>query len=570
MSGCQKGRLPGFIMEFLTKFTGGNEIAQAVLILSLISIAGLALSAIKFRGIGLGITGVLFSGLFFGHFGWHINQEVLEFVREFGLILFVFTIGLQIGPGFFASLKKQGLPANICAATIVIGGAGLTLVLAWLMGIHPFAAAGLFSGATTNTPSLGAAQQALAVIPGIDASVKALPALAYAVAYPGGVFGIIVCILLLKAVFRIDPGQELTAYETERRSQTPPLKRRNLKITNTNLDGLPIGGIPGLKETGITISRLRSAGGEEVRVAAPDEVVHVGDTILAVGTVEALDSFQRIVGEVSDLNLLDGSSHILFKRIIVTHKAALGKSLRQLALHTTYNAVVTRIQRGELEMAADPDTKLQFGDTLQVVGDKQGLDQAAALLGNSPKDLGHTNFLPVFVGIALGVAAGLIPIALPGLPVPVRLGLAGGPLVMAIVLSRIGQIGSVVWYMPAGANLALREMGIVLFLACVGLKAGSKFIPTLLSPAGVSWLIAGFCITLLPILIVGVLARVFFKMNYVALSGIIAGSMTDPPALAFANTLVKSDAPSVAYASVYPLTMLLRILCAQVLILLFS
>lgn len=557
-------------MGFLTHFTGGNEIALAVLVLSLISVVGLALSAIKFRGIGLGITGVLFSGLFFGHIGWHISPEVLEFVREFGLILFVFTIGLQIGPGFFASLKKQGLPANLCAAAIVIGGAGLTVLMAWLMGINPFAAAGLFSGATTNTPSLGAAQQAMAMVPEIDAATKALPALAYAVAYPGGVFGIILCIILLKTLFRIQPDQELAAYESERRSKSPPLKRRNLRITNVNLDGLPIGRIPGLRETGINISRILGKDSPEARVATQDEIVHTGDTILAVGTVESLDSFQRIVGELSEINLLDSSSHILFKRIIVTHKAALGKSLRQLALHTTYNVVATRIQRGELEMAAEPDMKLQFGDTLQVVGDKQGLAQAADLLGNSPKELGHTNFLPVFLGIALGVAAGLIPIALPGLPVPVRLGLAGGPLVLAIILSRVGQIGPLVWYMPAGANLALREMGIVLFLACVGLKSGSKFIPTLLSPEGVSWLIAGFCVTLLPILIVGVIARVFLKMNYVALSGIIAGSMTDPPALAFTNTLVKSDAPSVAYASVYPLTMLLRILCAQVLVLLFS
>lgn len=557
-------------MGFLTQFTGTNEVALAVLVLSIISVAGLSLSAIKFRGVGLGITGVLFAGLFFGHIGWHINQEVLEFVREFGLILFVFTIGLQIGPGFFASLKKQGLPANLCAAAIVIGGAALTVGVAWVLGINPFAAAGLFSGATTNTPSLGAAQQALAIVPGITAEAKALPSLAYAVAYPGGVLGIIVCIVILRALFRIQPADELKAFESERRGATPPLKRRNLVITNPNLEGLPIADVPGQRETGITISRFQRAGCPDVRVAASDEILHVGDTILAVGTVEALDSFQRIVGARSEINLLDSASHIFFQKIIVTHKAPLGKSLRQLALHTTYNVVVTRIQRGELEMAADPDTRLQFGDTLQVVGDRQGLDQAAGLLGNSPKDLGHTNFLPVFVGIALGVAAGLIPFTIPGLPVPVRLGLAGGPLVLAILLSRIGQIGRVVWYMPAGANLALREMGIVLFLACVGLKAGSKFIPTLLSPEGAAWLVGGFCITLLPILIVGILARLVLKMNYVALSGIIAGSMTDPPALAFANAMLKSDAPSIAYASVYPLTMLLRILCAQLLILLFS
>ncbi len=556
-------------MELLTQFTGGNEVAQAVLVLSVISVTGLALSGIKFRGVGLGSTAVLFAGLFFGEIGWHIRPEVLDFVREFGLILFVFTIGMQIGPGFFASLKKGGLPANLCAAAVVIGGAGLTVLIAWLLGIGPVAAAGLFSGATTNTPALGAAQQALAVVPGVDASAKALPALAYAVAYPGGVFGIIFCILLLRVMFGIRPERELEAFERERRGVQSPLNRRNLLITNPNLDGLAIGAIPGLRETNITISRVQHAGSEAVCVATPDAIIHTGDTILAVGSVNALEDFRRIVGEHSDADLMVLSPHILFQRAIVTKKQVLGKTLRQLELHTTYNVVVTRFMRGDVEMPADHDTRLHFGDTLQVVGDQQGLEQVVALLGDSPKALLTTNFLPVFLGLALGVAVGLIPFAIPGLPVPVRLGLAGGPLVVAIALSRIGHIGRVVWYFPAGVNQALRELGIVLFLACVGLKAGSQFIATLLSPQGLTWLLAGFCITLLPILVVGIVGRAVLKMNYVTLSGIIAGSMTDPPALGFANALLKSDAPSEAYASVYPLTMLLRIICAQLLILVF-
>ncbi|MDX2079199.1 MAG: putative transporter [Terrimicrobiaceae bacterium] len=557
-------------MEVLSRLTGGNAIAEAVLALSIISVVGLALAAIKFRGVGLGVTGVLFAGLFFGHIGWKIEEEVLHFVREFGLILFVFTIGLQIGPGFFASLRRQGLPANICAAAVVIGGALLTVFLAWIAGIHPFAAAGLFSGATTNTPSLGAAQQALAMVPGTDPATRALLALAYAVAYPGGVLGIILCIVLLRVLFRIDPATELEAFEIERRSHAPVLKRRNLLITNSNLDGLAIGKIPGLRETGIILSRVQSAGSDEVRVASQETVIRVGDTVLAVGSDDALDSFQRIVGGLSERNLLETNSSIQQRRIIVTHKSPLGKSLRQLAIHTAYGVVVTRIQRGEFEMAADPDMRLQFGDTLHVVGDAQGLDQAAALLGNAPKELAHTNFLPVFLGVALGVAAGLVPIAVPGLPVPVRLGLAGGPLVVAILLSRLGRIGPIVFYMPPNANLALRELGIVLFLACVGLKAGERFVPTLLSPDGLTWLAAGFCVTLVPILLVGIIARLTLRMNYTALSGIVAGSMTDPPALAFSHAMLKSDAPSISYASVYPLTMLLRILCAQVLILIFS
>lgn len=557
-------------MTLLQQLAGSNEVALAVLVLSIVSVFGLALSAIKVRGIGLGITGVLFSGLFFGHLGWHIDDAVLQFMKEFGLILFVFTIGLQIGPGFFSSLKQQGLPTNLCAAAIVLGGASVTIVAGWILGIHPFASAGLFSGATTNTPSLGAAQQAIAMLPGLEPGSKSLPALAYAVAYPGGVLGIIVCIVALRAIFRIRTDEEVVEFEKARRSQTPPLKRRSLTVTNANLNGLTIARIPGLRDSGVVISRIQHTENGEVHVATGGETVHTGDTILAVGTKEGLDDLQRIVGTRSENDLLNNASGILYRRIIVTRKEPLGKSLRQLALHTTYGVIVTRIQRGDLEMAGSPETRLQYGDTLQVVGDQQGLDQAAALLGNSPKDLGHTNFLPVFLGLALGVTAGLIPLAIPGLPVAVRLGLAGGPLVIAIILSRIGQIGRVVWYMPEGANLALRELGIILFLACVGLKAGSKFIPTLMSPQGLSWLVAGFCITVIPLLVVGVIARLVMRMNFVTLCGLIAGSMTDPPALAFANAMTKSDAASVSYAAVYPFTMLLRILCAQLLVLLFG
>jgi putative transport protein len=550
-------------MNLLHHLTGGNEVAQAVLVLSIVSVAGLALSALRIKGVGLGITGVLFSGILFGHLGWQIDEGVLHFVKEFGLILFVFTIGLEIGPGFFASLRDQGLPLNLCAAAIVLGGAALTALLGWILGIAPFACAGLFSGATTNTPSLGAAQQAITMIPG--AAGKSLPALAYAVAYPGGVLGIIVSILLLKGMFRIHPEREAAAFAEERRGNSPILRRRTLIVRNPNLDGLSLHEIPGRHETGVVISRIRTPGGE-TRVAVGDEVLRTSDLILAIGTEESLESFQRIVGDRSEEDLTDPTDRIQFRRIVVTRKEPLGKSLRQLGLHTAYGVVVTRIQRGEVEMTADGDSRLQFGDTLQVVGKSTGLDQAGAMLGNSRRELGITHYLPVFLGIALGVALGLVPVALPGLPVPVRLGLAGGPLVAAILLARIGRIGRLVWYMPGGANLALRELGIILFLACVGLKAGSQFLETLMSPQGAAWLGAGFCITVIPLIAVGTVARILMRMNYVTLCGLIAGSMTDPPALAFANSMVRSDGASVSYAAVYPLTMLLRILCAQLLV----
>lgn len=553
-------------MNLLQQLTGTNEVALTVLILSIVTIVGLGISTLKIRGIGLGITGVLFSGLLFGHLGWHLEDSVLQFVKEFGLILFVFTIGLQIGPGFFSSLRHQGLPVNLCAAAIVLIGALVTVLSGWLLGIHPFAGAGLFSGATTNTPSLGAAQQAISMLPGIEPGTKTLPALAYAVAYPGGVLGIILSIVVLRAVFRVDTKAESKALQESH--LIPPLKRRSLTVTNPGLEGLTIAQIPGLAGGGIVISRIQHADTGELKVAGGGEVLHQGDTLLAVGTKAALDDFQHVIGTRSENDLLNGASGILYRRIIVTRKSPLGKSLRQLALHTKLGVIVTRIQRGDLELPGSPDIRLQYGDTLQVVGDAEGLGEAEKLLGNSPKDLGHTNYLPIFIGLALGVLAGLIPLAIPGLPVAVKLGLAGGPLVIAILLSRIGQIGPVVWYMPEGANLALRELGIILFLACVGLKAGSKFFSTLMSPEGASWLLAGFCITVIPLLVVGILARLLLKMNFVTLSGMIAGSMTDPPALAFANAMTDNGSASISYAAVYPFTMLLRILFAQLLVLL--
>lgn len=557
-------------MDWLDGITAGNAVAQTLLILSIIAVVGLALSAIKVRGIGLGVAGVLFAGLFFGHIGWSADVHVIHFVREFGLILFVFTIGLQIGPGFFASLKKQGLQANLCAAAIVFGAVGVALGLSRLFGVSPMAAAGLFSGATTNTPSLGAAQQAMTTLPGLSAEVMAMPALAYAVAYPGGVFGIILTILLLRKVFNIDPAKELASFEADRLDKGPSVRRINLRVTNENLQGITLTELLEMPRLEIAVSRYRSVDDSTVRVPKMDDRVKCGDVLLAVGREDALERFRVLVGTVADEDLMEVPTRIEYRRLVLTSKTALGKSLQQLALNTIYNVVVTRVIRGGVEMTASPGLKLQFGDRLQVVGDPLALDQASKVLGNSRKVLGHTNFLPIFAGIALGVLAGLIPIALPGLPVPVRLGLAGGPLIVAILLSRIGRIGSVVWYMPEGANLALRELGIVLFLACVGLQAGGKFMDTLLSKDGLAWWGIGLCITMIPIGVVGFFARAILKMNFVNLSGLIAGSMTDPPALAFANLLSKSDAPSVAYASVYPLTMLLRILCAQLLVLVFA
>ena len=552
-------------MPDLQSLAQSQPVAWAVLILSVVAVSGLAFGSLKIRGVGLGTAGVLFSGIVFGHFGWRIEPGVQHFVKEFGLILFVFTIGLQLGPGFFAAFRRNGLPLNALAASIVLLGAGGSWIVGRWFGIDPLAALGLFSGATTNTPSLGAAQQVIATMTGLDPARASLPALAYAVSYPAGIAGIIASLLILKLLFRISPESEAAAFAARTQPKSPPLSRLNLVLENRNLDGLRLSEIPGRRETGVIVSRISRAGTGIAEAADEDRVLHVGDILLAVGQAEALDSFRRIVGSISEVDLLKASGPVTFRRVLVTHPEVLGRSVGELALNDRFEVTVTRVTRADLEMGAVPDLKLQFGDQLQVVGEAANLDRAAALLGNSLKELNSTHFIPVFTGIALGVIVGLLPLAIPGLPVPVRLGLAGGPLIIAILLARIGHFGPLVWHMPITANLAFRELGITLFLAAVGLGAGEHFFGTVFAPAGLAWLGAAVLIAMVPLLLVGWIARTRLKLDFMSISGLLSGAMTDPPALAFACAIAKADSPSVAYATVYPATMLLRILMAQLL-----
>lgn len=554
-------------MNWIFELHASHPVAHAIGALALVSLTGLAFGNLKLRGIGLSSAGVLFAGIVFGHFadqmGQPVDHHLLDFVREFGLVLFVFTIGLQLGPGFLASLRQQGMKLNGLAAAIVLSGAATAALMGWLLHIDFAAVLGLFSGATTNTPSLGAAQQALASLPTVGAERAALPALAYAVSYPLGITGIITSLLVVKKWFAIDLNHERAAFAAEQHRDLEPLERRTLIIENPNFDNVPLSEVPGRRETGVNISRLRSAGGDQVRTPRGDTILHRGDTLLAVGTRAALDRFQRIIGRKSDEDLLNVPSQVTQRRVVVTHKQVLGKTVQELGLEHLHGVVVTRITRADLEMSAVPDLRLQFGDLLQIVGETDGLDRATEVLGNSTKDLQATHFIPLFTGIALGVLLGTLPFAFPGIPQPVRLGLAGGPLIIAILLSRIGHFGTLVWHMPVNTNLAFRELGITLFLAAVGITAGGKFFGTVFTQTGLIWLLAAGVITMLPLMAVAFIGRRWLKLNFLTLSGLMAGSMTDPPALAFAANISKSDAPSVSYATVYPLTMLLRILCGQ-------
>lgn len=528
-------------------------------------VAGLALGQLKVRGLSLGVAGVLFSGLAAGHLGWAPDEDVLHVLRDLGLVLFVAAVGAQVGPGFVQSLRDGGLRLNGIAVGVVLLGALMTVALSRLLHLDMAALAGVFAGATTNTPALGAAQQALDSLPDVDAARRGLPGLGYAVAYPFGVLGVIAAIAGARAVFRIDVAAETAQAEAAARAQSPELSRGAFVIENKNLEGVAVKDLPGLEALGVVVSRLLAKEGAEPERALPTTVVHVGDTVLAVGTPTALRSAGAILGAPATRDLMSGT-RTAWARLVVTHKGAVGTTLGELGLTVRHDVVVTRVRRADVEMLASPMLKLRFGDQLHVVGQPDDLRAAEAVVGNSQKALGLTDFLPIFVGVVLGVVLGSIAIPLPGLPAPVKLGLAGGPLLAAIVLGRIGKIGPLVWHLPGNVNLALRELGIALFLSAVGLKAGAHLAHALAGDGPV-WLLCGVAITLVPLVIMAGLARLVWKLPFATIAGLLAGSMTDPPALAFANAMVGADAAAVSYAAVYPMTMVLRILSAQALVL---
>jgi putative transport protein len=550
-------------MNWLFELHKTQPIAHAVGVLAFVCVVGMALGSLKFRGIGLGTAGVLFAGILVGHFGEAVDHHTLDFVKEFGLILFVFTIGLQLGPGFFAALRQQGVKMNVLAAAIVILGAVSAPLIGLLAGFDAAAVLGIFSGASTNTPSLGAGTQTLSTVPGIEPDRLTLPALAYAVTYPTAIVAIISTLLLLKHIFRVDPAREAADFAARNRRKAEPLERRTLIVTNPNLEGLRLEAIPGRIESGVTISRVRH--GDETHAAVDATVVHRDDCMVVIGTRAGLDLFERVIGQRTDEDLVANESAITFRRVVITDREVLGKTVHELNLDDRFGVAVTRVTRADIEMTAVPGLRLQFGDQMQIVGAPVDLDKAAAAVGNSLKELNETHFIPFFIGIVLGIALGTLPIPFPGLPQPIKLGLAGGPLIVALILGRVGRIRRQVWHMPVNTNLAFREFGIALFFAAVGLGAGAKFFATVFSATGLQWLLAGTCVTVLPLLLIAIFARAVWKMNFMDLSGLLAGSMTDPPALAFASNIAGSDAPTVAYATVYPLTTLLRILSAQVL-----
>ncbi len=544
-----------------------SEIALAICILSLVAIIGLWIGNWRIYGVGLGIGGVLFGGIAIGHFaklyGLEVNLHTLEFIREFGLILFVYTIGIQVGPGFFASLRTSGLKLNLFAALLVVLGCIVAVILHKIWGIPLPVILGTYSGAVTNTPSLGAGQLMLSEL-GADSNVMTL---SYAVAYPFGICGILLSMWLIRFVFRINVDSEARLYQQQSGLGHGNLQTMNIEIRNSNLSGLTLQEIPDLEEGEVVCSRLKR--GEVLMVPKPDTVVQLGDLLHLVGDKKALKKVRLVIGEEVATSLSTQGTELRVERVVVTNEKVLGKTLGDLELKSKFDVVVSRLNRAGIELVPGSGSSLQFGDILNLVGRPESIEAVAGLVGNAQHKLQQVQMLPVFLGIGLGVIVGSIPFYIPGFSAALKLGLAGGPLVVALILSRIGSIGKLYWFMPPSANLALREIGIVLFLSVVGLKSGGEFVSTLVDGDGLLWMACGAVITLLPLLVVGFLARVFGKINYLSLCGMLAGSMTDPPALAFANAMhPTSDAAALSYATVYPMVMFLRIISPQLLVIL--
>lgn len=552
-------------MEWITSLFLGNGIAHTVFTLAITIAIGIALGKIKIAGISLGITWILFVGIALSSFGMQIDPTIIAFVKEFGLILFVYSVGMQVGPSFFSSFKQGGMRLVGIASAIVLLGVVTAYVIHLVTGTPISTMVGVLSGAVTNTPGLGAAQQAYADSTGMNDPTIAM---GYAVAYPLGVVGIIVSIVLLRAIFRIKLDKEREALESDNESKYAA--KISIELTNANLFGRTVVETRGLINRSFVVSRVCRVNGQ-IEIANAQTVLHEGDKMLIICAHEDVEAIEMMLGhqinmEHSDWINLD--QQFISRRIIITQPHINGKTIGELRLRSSHAVNVTRVNRSGVDLIPEHNLELQIGDRLTVVGSEMAIDAVAKTLGNSMRRLREPNLISIFLGIFLGVFVGSIPIAIPGMPQAVKLGLAGGPLIVAILISRFGAHYHLVTYTTMSANLMLREVGISLFLAAVGISAGEGFIDTVVNQGGYMWVLYGVIITMLPILLVGIFARKVYKVNYFTLMGVIAGSMTNPPALAYSNATASNDVPAVSYATVYPFMMFLRVLTAQLFVLL--
>ena len=559
-------------MSWLTELVMDNSsIAHAIFLYALVIAFGVILGKIKIFGVSLGVTFVLFVGIVVGHLQLTVNTEILHFIREFGLILFIFSIGLQVGPGFFSSFKRGGPVLNGLAVLIIVLNIVVALVIYFGFGnISISNLVGVLSGAVTNTPGPGAAQQTLTeaagATPETAEAIKGM-AMGYAAAYPLGVLGIILSMILVKAIFRInlETEQQRLNDENEQSQLVPHVI--TLKVTNELIFNRTIKELHDVIDRNFVISRMKKASTGEVIIPKSDTVIEKDDLLLIVVSAQEEHVYESVIGYKIDMDWDTNNGPVVSRRILVTKSEYSGRKIGSLRLRMGYKLNATRVNRAGVDLLANPNLALQIGDRITVVGNIDDINRLAERMGNSVKRLNQPNMFTMFIGILLGIVLGSIPISFPGMSVPMKLGLAGGPLIVAILISCFGYKVKLVTYTSSAASLMLREIGICLFLASVGIAAGGDFAATVFNTTGLQWVLYGFLITFFPLLIVGIIARGKYKLNYFSIMGLLSGSYTDPPALAYGNKTANNDAPAVAYSTVYPLTMFLRVISAQILIL---
>lgn len=537
-------------------------LASTLILLSFVIATGVFIGKIKFFGVSLGVTFVLFVGILMGHLGYEIDPGILKFVREFGLILFIFSIGLQVGPSFFSSFKEGGIRLNGLALLAIALNVGIVLAIygfGWVRDVP--ALVGIMSGAVTNTPGLAAAQQAVTTMPTAGPEAANVMANGYAAAYPLGVLGIILTMFIIKGIFRVKPEAEIKAIEEEQESSHLKPYMLSAKVTNVLVSGKTLLELHDIVQCNFVVSRLMGSDGK-VSIPKSSTQIHTGDILRIVCSPADAERFKAVIGPEVEMDWESAPTPVYSRRILVTKSEFNGVPLGSLRLHNGYQLNCTRVNRAGIDLLASPNLRLQMGDRITVVGDLEDIDRLASRLGNSMKRLDQPNLITIFVGIILGIVLGSIDLGF-----GMKLGLAGGPLVVAILLSRFGYKFKLVTYTSSAASLLLRELGICMFLAAVGIAAGRDFAATVFTEQGMWWVIYGFAITFIPLVIVGCIARGVYKINYLTIMGLVSGSCTDPPALAFANNSTGNDAPAVAYSTVYPLTMFMRVVAAQALVL---
>lgn len=561
-------------MEILQNLFGGSPaywaggVSHSLFILSLVISIGLILGNIKVHKVSLGMTWVLIVGLIFGYFNLNLDPRLLHFLQELGLVFFVYSIGLQVGPSFFSSFKKGGLSLNMLVLISIALSILVVMVIFGLSDTPYTAMAGILAGAVTNTPSLGAAQQSNFSMTGVDAPEIAT---GYAVAYPLGVLGVIVAFILLKYILRIKPTRE--EVEAERgvgQLEQLTVRTITLEVTNQRINGNTVKQVRDITGRRFVISRIINADGEQNAQVHGITEIHVGDKVLVVASPKDIEAITALIGKEVDMDWTPYEKEFISRRVLVTKPDVNGKTLDSLNLSGNFGVTVTRVNRSGVDLVAHPSLRLQLGDRLTVVGSELEIGHVSKVLGNSLRRLNVPNLIPIFLGIMLGCLVANIPFVIPGIPVPVRLGLAGGPFLVAILVGYFGPRYHLVTYTTISANMMLRELGMVIFLACVGLGAGQSFFHTLVNEQGLVWVGYGLLITMLPILITGIIGRYGFHLNYYTLMGVLSGGNTNPPALDYANTTTMSDTPAVAYATVYPFAMFMRIITLQILILLLA